>query len=165
MIFFVIAIEVECVSFLLQDKLQGDARRFLPHISILPRFSVESGNVQALVERAAFTDLPSEISLRGPREMSSQLAWYECGPQDIGFEELIRLHGRWASQLSPFARPDNLSHWGREYRPHLTIRSNEAAGQNLMLPDVLKVRPSGSVLYEYLSEDTKPAKRHLLQGA
>jgi hypothetical protein len=163
-IFFVIAIEVKCASFALSEELRGDARRFLPHISILPRFSLDHVNAQVLVQRAPFTRLPNKIALRGPRLMSDQLAWYECRPQDIGFKELIALHGSLASELSPPARPNNTNHWGQEYRPHMTIRSNEVATQCVKLPSLLQVQPLGAVIYEYNSEGTDPAKRYLLES-
>lgn len=165
LITFVLAIEVESASFSLVDELRGDARRFLPHISILPRFSLNSEGVSALARKATFGSLPGVIKLRGPREMSDQLAWYECHPQDIGFKELVCLHDKWTLDLSLCARPADVRHWGQAYRPHMTIRSNELASEDPKLPDVLEVRPLRTVLYEFLVGATEPAKRYLLQGA
>lgn len=160
--FLVLALDVTCDAFPLEDFLQGDARRFSPHITILPRFTSKEIGAVVLPRFDMREYIPMSIELRGPKEIDDKLEWYECGPMETGFDRLIAAHNEMLSLFASFVQPADSRHWGQKYRPHMTIRSNGVCASSLNLPDSISVRPLELVLYEYALSETGPAKRRPL---
>lgn len=156
MTFLVVAIDVESPDIDLSTMLRGTARKFAPHITILPRVEATAlrsravrgwGELLAAVER--LRDEPLE--LQGPIRITDELKWYECAAGCRGRSALLDVHHLAATRLlDPGSRGPDPSFVGAGYRPHLTTTWH-ATGGNGALPRVLHVRAVGLVLYSYKS--------------
>jgi len=126
----------------LADFLTGAARRFRPHVTLMPRTPI----ARHLDLRVLLRDLvsPSRIMLNGPRSPAPGLFWYECDPGQPGHDELVSAHHRC---MKVYGAPHG-PYTGRNYRPHLTI----AAGSDPPpkgLPEQLVATCLNLSLYRY----------------
>src|SRR5688500_2262627 len=92
--FAVLALDVVCDEFALDHFLVGDAAKFLPHVSVLPRLRADQQEIVALRATVWEWELPELIELRGPKSMGRTLEWYECEPETQGFKRLAAIHSK-----------------------------------------------------------------------
>ncbi len=148
-----IAVDVHTSEIPLHDILQGAARRFAPHVTIMPRFHF--GNLSLLRARVTEIEVPGAIELRGPRMPSDSLVWYECDSDCIGY---VTLKGAHATCMRLTSYQHGLFN-GPNYRPHLTIASNAVRAMK-DFPDRIEVLPQALVLYIYgAAPDEGPVER------
>jgi hypothetical protein len=154
MTFLVVAVDIQGVDIDLGSKLRGTARKFAPHITILPRLRSDAlrsrtdrawNEVCAAVER--LRDEPLELS--GPVRITDDLDWYECAAGCRGRPALLNLHRLATARLLDEAAdgPDP-AFVGAGYRPHLTT-SWRSHGGTSALPRRLKVRAVSLTVYSY----------------
>lgn len=154
MTFFVVAIDIQGIDIDLRRRLRGTARKFAPHITILPRLRSDAlrsrtgrawDEVRAAVER--LRDEPLE--LWGPVRIADDLDWYECASGCRGRSALLDLHRLAAARLldRKAGGPDP-AFIDSGYRPHLTT-SWRSHGRTSALPRSLKVRAVNLTVYSY----------------
>lgn len=150
MTFAVIALDVRGVGRDLNVLLRGTARKFAPHITLLPRFRAgKTMEAQAwgaqLAARICGTEL---IELCGPKWIGT-IGWYECEPQRRGWIRLAEAHGALLALMLETGghqiRPD---HSGSGFRPHMTAFW-DTSEPSRALPDRIDVVPTAIALYEY----------------
>ncbi|GBH29427.1 2'-5' RNA ligase family protein [Sphingobium xenophagum] len=140
--FAIAAIDVDCAAMPLAPLLSGPARRFRPHVTLMPRFDADaSPAVQAALANAA---LPQALVVSGPRSPTSDLLWYECDPNCEGYADMVALHNLCAS----FAKSECGAYSGSGFRPHMTIAS-ETGSLPEGLPGTLRLTPIAMVIYRF----------------
>lgn len=148
------AIDVDCAAMPLAPLLSGPARRFRPHVTLMPRFDADaSPAVQAALATAA---LPETLVVRGPHSPASGLLWYESDPDCEGHADMIALHDLCAS----FAKSECGAYSGSGFRPHMTIAS-ETSRLPQGLPETLRLTLISMVIYRFGHDpDYDPVTRH-----
>jgi hypothetical protein len=170
MSFVVVAIDVTCPDVDLADRLRGTARKFAPHISIIPRIpasTLRSRPGRGWTDILAAVDRLREepLELCGPVRVTEDLNWYECVSGCRGRPALIDLHHLATARLLEQNGPGpEQSFIGRGYRPHLTT-SWRSTGGSPTLPGVLHVRATGLAIYSYQSAPWKGHVRRQLLSA
>jgi 2'-5' RNA ligase len=160
MIHAVVALDVELYEVEKKIPFAGTAKKFSPHITLLPRFKIARSPENQLVRHfASFakTIFPP-IELVGPITISKDLIWYECTPRSSAFRDLLDLHFKALRAL----RADDICvfrEFIREnFRPHLTVFWNGAAPVQ-DLPKVLIAQPRAVSLYQYPGDPKLSAVR------
>lgn len=149
----VAALDVESDALDLCALLDPDARRYQPHVTILPRFECRS-----LPELKWPGMVGFRLPLRGPKNNGAGLWWYESDPALPGFDCLMRLHADLASQLGDEKKAIASDFWHDGYLPHLTL--GRALPSRLHLPEALEVRVTSACTYEILQCDPPAVTRH-----
>jgi 2'-5' RNA ligase len=138
----------------LAPLLSGPARRFRPHVTLMPRFDADAS--PAVQSALANTALPQALVVRGPRSPAPGLLWYESDPDCEGHAEMIALHHLCAS----FAKSGCRAYSGSGFRPHMTIAS-ETGPLPKGLPETLRLTPISMAIYHFGHDpDFGPVSRH-----
>lgn len=151
----VLAVDVQAKGIDLRPRLRGVARKFAPHITLVPRFAFRGAidrhrDQWQMLARELIWAFPDNIELRGIRHLGRGLSWYECSHGCRGFQALRHAHDRSLQFLSDTigaAPPPD--HVGRRYRPHLTLIWHSFAENSPLLPPRITVSAKSIVLYHY----------------
>lgn len=163
-----IALDVTGNAIDLGDLLQGTARRFAPHITLLPRFPLRSDTADAGMRRwldEAVADLAfATIALIGPREPEPDLTWYETAAGDDGRARLHRVHAALLHHALSSGLLDAEPRFaGSRYHPHMTVRWRAPDPPIRDMPARLLVRGCAVALYRYAADPHRdPVLRHSL---
>lgn len=151
----VVALDVDSEAADLPSLLRGDAALFRPHVTILPRFEIDT-RLQLDLAIDRFT-----IALDGPRRIGAGQLCYECLDGLPGYNVLVALHVELSGRLSNTLRPIAPTHWGEGFRAHLTIGPALDSGST-GLPRVLEVKPYSLTLYCIEPGSPQTVIRHAL---
>jgi hypothetical protein len=103
------------------------ALKFIPHISLKPRFMAEDARVAddliPLLTRLGDQFAPVTAELTGPKPVSELLLWMECMPGMAGFTRFHALHLWFEDALASYVSFDCIPREFRlnAFRPHMTI--------------------------------------------
>lgn len=155
MTFAVVAIDVSSPDVDLGPKLRGTARKFAPHITIVPRVSASALRARMARGwpelRAAVEALRrSPLELRGPTRIADELDWYESDETCRGHRLLVDLHRLAMDRLLDPLRPaPDMGFVRQGYRPHMTTAWKTGTGRGGLLPRMLRVQAVELVIYSY----------------
>lgn len=140
----------------LPSILNGDARAFRPHISVLPRFKMADNDAVRFPPMHALIGLSVELS--APEDNGTGLWWCECRAGMRGYAELIALHEETISLMANVANPVTPHFWREGYRPHLTLGDKPGL---TVSPQNIEVTVDASCLYKLRDSPTLIVERHL----
>jgi 2''-5'' RNA ligase len=149
MMWAVLALDVVCEQIGLRQLLQGEASRFAPHISVLPRCLVNEEQLQTLRAVHLRYPMPFRAELRGPKSIDELLLWYECENDCAGYGALTALHQQALRQTAQSGIAPDKRYSGAEFRPHLTLRSGMQGPVEPSLPSTIWIKPCGIVIYTF----------------
>jgi hypothetical protein len=154
--FVVIAIDVTSSDVDLRSRLRGTARKFAPHITILPRVRTSELRSRAVggwkeLLAAAERLRHEPLELRGPVRVTDDMDWHECMIGCRGRSALLELHRLVTERLlHPGSRCPGASFFGDGYRPHLTTAWHSRVAQ-ASLPHRITVHAVNVAIYSYQS--------------
>ena len=139
----------------LQNRLQGTAAKFRPHITLRGRFATEDAREADLREILLSVRglLPRRIEVSDAEVVDPDMIWLECRPRDAGYAALCAAHHAIDAELAHrhmVAEDLTPSHFlGTGYRPHVTVAWCASLDEKaaLSLPKVLY--PLALTLYTY----------------
>lgn len=159
----VLAFDLSSNEICLDRLLRGDAERFRPHITILPRIrtapSILRDNlIEHFSERISF-----EIELKGPKEINHNLTWLECEIGAKGNSNIRAMHLQAFEIAARYGYRPSPAHCERNFRPHMTLRSGLTTGESYdFLPSRVIAKTKSLVFYEVSDLVNAPIERHPL---
>lgn len=152
----VLALDVTSDLVDLGAMISGEARAFLPHISILPRFDFTDPDLAAKISCPVPAEVPLEVE--GPYDNGQGLWWYESQTGTVGHRLLSELHNAFAATLAGRIEPVTPDFWFKKYRPHMTIGTERSHS----LPPIFRLKAAALALYVISGEAPLTVERHVL---
>jgi hypothetical protein len=147
----VLALDVRTEPIDISPWMRGAARKFLPHVTVLPRFEPAANAWTEIIARARTLPLAGlhPFELIGPVRICSELAWYEALPDQTGYDALTALHRAALHSVGESNVWFVENFIKANYRPHLTIRWRVPVGDTRELPSSLRARATALSFYQY----------------
>lgn len=159
----VLAVDVDFRSSDFEGLRSGSARRYAPHISILPRCHVSSSVLDRLRKFSPEIFENTWFELRGPKAVNSRLAWYESEFGLQGNDVLRQLHAEALSFASSVNLKPAIEHCGANYRPHLTLVSGTRIGFPESAPSRISAIAKSISAYEINDGLESSITRHIIR--